>query len=342
VNTEASHKNEYGGIDRFRIFAAILIVGIHTYPLATISETANFYLIHVLGRVAVPFFLMVTGYFLLPRYFIKSGHDTKPLMKFVKKTGIIYALATLLYLPVSIYAGHYAGGNIFAIAIRNIIFDGTFYHLWYLPAVIVGVLLVYVLRDSLTMAFSVGVLLYIVGLFGDNYYGLISGAAFIGTAYEIGFRFFSFTRNGIFYAPVFLVMGAAAAKPENRIGAKVSIIGLIASLSLMMLEGYLLQRGGVSRHSSMYITLLPAMFFLFNLLLCQKGKASVLLRSISMWVFILHPIFIIAVRGLARSAGLTHILVDNSVVHFIAVCLLTVGASLSCMTGHKRYKGRYV
>ena len=342
MNTGAGLKHGYGGIDRFRIIAALIIVGIHTYPLASVSDAANFYIIHVLGRVAVPFFLMVTGYFLLPRYFVHNERDTKPLIKFIKKTGLIYALATLLYLPISIYAGHYSGGNLFAVIVRNIVFDGTFYHLWYLPASIIGVLLVYALGRvfSFRVTFAIAILLYIVGLLGDNYFGVIYGVPLISNVYDIGFRFFSFTRNGLFYAPIFLVMGAAAAKPENRMKAGASVVGLAVSLSLMIFEGYMLRRSAFSRHSSMYIALLPSMFFLFNLLLAQRGKSSVLLRNISMWVFILHPLFIIVVRGLARVVGLTHLLVENSVIHFSAVCVMSVTASVFCVVLYSRYKER--
>ena len=43
-------------IDRFRLLAAVLVVAIHTGPVATYSAVGDFYLTRVLGRVAVPFF----------------------------------------------------------------------------------------------------------------------------------------------------------------------------------------------------------------------------------------------------------------------------------------------
>ena len=51
-------------LDRFRLLAAVLVVAIHTSPLTTYTALGDFYLTRVLGRVAVPFFLMVSGYFL--------------------------------------------------------------------------------------------------------------------------------------------------------------------------------------------------------------------------------------------------------------------------------------
>ncbi len=56
-----SNRRNYGGLDIFRICAALLVITIHTSPLASVSEGADFFLTRVLARIAVPFFLMVTG-----------------------------------------------------------------------------------------------------------------------------------------------------------------------------------------------------------------------------------------------------------------------------------------
>ena len=55
----------YGGLDRFRILAAILVIAIHTSPLESYSADADFFLTRILARAAVPFFFMVTGQFVL-------------------------------------------------------------------------------------------------------------------------------------------------------------------------------------------------------------------------------------------------------------------------------------
>lgn len=64
---------DYAGIDFFRIIAALLIITIHTSPLLTYSETGDFILTRILARIAVPFFLMTSGFFLISRY----QYDTK-------------------------------------------------------------------------------------------------------------------------------------------------------------------------------------------------------------------------------------------------------------------------
>jgi len=328
------------GIDRFRQIAALLIVGIHTYPLSSINENLNFFVVNVVSRIAVPFFLMVTGYFLMPQYLSKERSSTEPLLNFIKKTGLFYAIATVLYLPISIYAGYYSNGSITATIFRNIIFDGTFYHLWYLPASIIGVSLLYLLgrRFSIRIVFVISATLYLFGLLGDSYYGLTMKSPLLNSIYNAGFQVFSYTRNGLFYAPVFLAMGALIAKMKYRINVRICLLGFAASMLFMLTEGSALHLSGFQRHDSMYIALLPCMFFLFQLLLLRKGKTRPILRDVTMWIYILHPIFIIAVRGAAKLTGLASLLVDNSVIHYIAVCLLSITFSLIIAKLQQRIK----
>ena len=124
----------YTGIDLFRLVAAILIITIHTSPLASFTATGDFILARILARVAVPFFFMTSGFFLISRY----SRDNKKRKKFVKKTAYIYVLAILIYIPVNIYNGYFNCGSLIPNILKDLFFDGTIYHLWYLPASIFG------------------------------------------------------------------------------------------------------------------------------------------------------------------------------------------------------------
>ena len=345
--------NKYDGIDFFRMIAAFLAVGAHTYPFSSISNEMNYLFIHIFARIAVPFFMMATGYFLLPRFFdnkyqtklnglndLNDSSDQKSqtgqrsrnkehLNKFIKKTGLLYFGTIILYLPVSIYAGYYSNGNVAGTFIRNLVFDGTFYHLWYLPAVILGVTLIYILslKCSLRLTFGITVILYILGILGDNYYGIIEKIPVMHALYETGFHVFSYTRNGLFYAPVFLTMGALiAARQEKQNHPRFNMVGFIICMILMATEGMLLRHFAIPRHTSMYLMLLPCMYFLFGFVKSHTGKRSLFMRDTSMWIYILHPLVIIAIRGGARIIGLTDLFVENSIVFFIFVC----GLSLIC------------
>lgn len=88
-------------LDRFRLLAAFLAVCNHTAPLAGLAPEADFWLTRVLARIAVPFFLMVSGYFL-------SRDGWRGTGRFLKRTLTLYAAAVLLYLPLNWYNGGFS------------------------------------------------------------------------------------------------------------------------------------------------------------------------------------------------------------------------------------------
>ncbi|HBA96906.1 MAG TPA: hypothetical protein DCZ23_02250, partial [Lachnospiraceae bacterium] len=58
----------YTGIDNFRLAAALLVIAIHTSLFKSFSETGDFIFTKIIARVAVPFFFMASGFFLVSRY----------------------------------------------------------------------------------------------------------------------------------------------------------------------------------------------------------------------------------------------------------------------------------
>ena len=313
----------YGGLDAFRILAALLVVAIHISPLTTYSAAGDFFLTRCLARVAVPFFFMVTGHFVLGQ--VLEGKGTfAPLGRQVRKILLLYLVAVVLYLPIGWYAGHYQDLRLLD-GVRLLVFDGTFYHLWYFPACAMGLLVVYGLSRVFRgrgLWVAVG-MLYAIALLGDSYYGLTAQIAPLASLYEAGFHLFSYTRNGLFMAPLFLLLGAQMGKRGPAPLPWAAGLGLAFSLALMTGEGFLLRHLGLQRHDSMYLLLPLVMCFLYRLLLAWPAKAPAACRTLSTWVYILHPAMLVVLRGGAKVVGLTEILVGNSLVQYLMVCLLS-------------------
>ncbi len=342
-----SNRRNYGGLDIFRICAALLVITIHTSPLASVSEGADFFLTRVLARIAVPFFLMVTGQFVAAGFLNPSVRTTARLHKFLQKTMLLYVFCILLYLPVGIYAGHYTDMTV-GTALRMVIFDGTFYHLWYFPACILGIFLVNLMSRFLSLRSMtiMSAVLYIIGLFGDSYYGLAEKVPALETVYGALFQLFSYTRNGLFMAPLFLVMGmwmAVGAEQEDGLFASpvFRFGGLAVSFAAMTGEAFTLRHFQMQRHDSMYFALVPVMFFLYKCLLYPQAASKKELRNAASWIYILHPAFIVVVRGIAKPLKMTGILVDNSLIHYIAVALLSTAAGffISYVSGKAKFIG---
>ena len=319
----------YGGLDRFRLIAAFFVVAIHTSPLASISDTADFALTRVVGRVAVPFFFMATGFFLLPNAKDKKlVPDQKRMLGFLKKTAILYGAASLLYLPVIVYAGGLGEPDILSL-LKDIVFDGTFYHLWYFPAAILGALLLWGLLQSKKSGLVLGIALglYLIGLLGDSYYGVTQAVAPLKTLYDGIFACADYTRNGLFFAPIFLLLGGMMGAQKQPWPLRICLPGFGVSLALLFVEAFLLRAAQWQRHDSMYILLLPCMVFLFQCLLHWSCEPKKSLRTFSLLLYVIHPMIVVCIRGFARLTGMRAILVDNHLIHFIAV--LSVSCALS-------------
>lgn len=304
---------QFAALDDVRLLAAVLVVAIHTSPLASYSGTADFLLTRVVGRIAVPFFFMTTGHFL-------SRNGWQGLLRFWKRMAALYGAAILLYLPLNLYMGGFTVSE----GLRKLLAEGTLYHLWYFPAVLLGTAIAAGLsRLGMRAAIPAAFLLYLIGLGGDSYYGLAVRIPGLQPFYDVLFCLFDHTRNGIFFAPLFLLLGEAGWSCR----LKVSVPCALASLTAMSGEALLLRGLGVQRHDSMYLLLPLVMVFLFSLLLqCNRGRNPAARRS-SLWIYLLHPWVIVLVRGAAELLGWERWLVDNSLLHFLAVLLGSAAAA---------------
>lgn len=300
-------------MDGFRLFAALLVVANHTSPLASCTAAGDFWLCRVLARVAVPFFLMTSGHFL-------ARGDWTGTRRLMKKAAVLYGVCVLLYLPLNWYAGQLSWPDF----LRRLVADGTFYHLWYFPALLLGLPIArWLSRLRSKTALAIGGVLYLIGLGGDSYYGLAVQLPGLEDFYGGIFQVFSYTRNGVFFAPLFLLLGALSCRWTPRHPA----FGTAAALVLMTAEAFWLQNVGAPRHDSMYLSLPLVMLCLFSLLLTHNSGERRDLRAISTLVYLLHPWCIVLIRWSSQAIGLEALFVDNSLVHFLSVAALSLCAA---------------
>ena len=347
-------RKAYTGIDCFRFAAALLVVAIHTSPLASYSSAGDFFLTRIAARVAVPFFFMTSGFFLISRY----AKDNEKLWAFLRKTAWIYGFSIVLYLPLNVYNGYRIGRgssipkgqHLLPGILKDLLFDGTMYHLWYLPASMLGACLAWAMvrKWGLKKSFVPAGILYLIGLFGDSYYGIAAKIPFLEKMYTEIFEISDYTRNGIFFAPVFFILGGIAAdqtaKAENHFGAGKQhlaeiqdesdpgekrfsakyLAGFGISFLLMGMEGMTLHTFKMQRHDSMYVFLLPCVYFLFRWLTFWRGRRREWLRMSALVMYLIHPMVIVAVRLLGKMTGLQAFLIENSLLHFLAVSTVSV------------------
>ncbi len=338
---DRKQQKELAALDDFRMVAALLVIAIHTSPLESVSAEGDFFLTRVLARMAVPFFLMVTGQFVLGPVMRGEADAYPKVLRFAKKTALLYALTSLAYLPLGIYAGYYENLDVFA-ALRLLVWDGTFYHLWYFPAVLLGMLLVCALLQCFSGRICLGIAaaLYGLGLLGDSYWGLTQQVAWLQDGYEWLFSVFSHTRNGLFLAPLFLLLGARAGEGKQTAQRWPWLACFVVSFAGMTAEAFWLRAQGWQRHDSMYVFLPVVMLCLYRLLLTLRVQtpAAARFRAASMWIYLVHPAVIVLVRGMAKLHPALHILADHALLHYVLVSLLSVAMGLVAAGRKGRYK----
>ena len=139
-------KKQYAAVDIAKYVSALLVVCIHTFPFIDINEMLNTYFIQTICCLAVPFFFMISGYFLF-RKIRNEEEDKDVLKKYLFRLLKIYLIWTVIYLPYTIYNYVQAQSGWMGIFsyLRDFLLNGSYYHLWFLPALMTGTLIVYYL-----------------------------------------------------------------------------------------------------------------------------------------------------------------------------------------------------
>lgn len=302
-------------IDVLRFLCTLFVVAIHVYPFTFLGEDIDYMITRVFFRIAVPIFLMITGYYLLP----KSLEHKKKLILYTKKILSLYFISILIYLPFLFYNGYFKQKSMLSF-LQDIFINGTFYHLWYFPALLLGIWITYFLLKKYKQN-QVGIvvfLFYLIGIFGDSYYGIIKDIALLRDFYDVLFTFSTYTRNGLFYVPIFLFIGYLIAKKEEQTIQSMPLL-FLSGIALLC-EGGILYFNEIPKHNSMYFSLLPFSYFFFSFVIANRGGNHTNLRAFASWIYILHPIFIILAHFMAKRIPI----LNHSFVHYGFVLLLTI------------------
>lgn len=321
-------RNNYTAIDIVKFICAILVIGIHTGPLLSINEGANFLLVQGLGRIAVPFFFTASSFF----FFLKID-DQLPLSdqrnlivlkRYLSRLLKLYLVWTILYFPLVILQWFHGGFHWISVIryFRDLFFTGSYYHLWFLPALMFATFLVYWLlqrmrkKDLLLLSF----LCYLLGMLVNVYGDFLLTLPIINVIVQWYLKVFVTTRNGLFFAFIFVVIGYFLAKKKRQIPILHLRIGLFITVFLYFIEVYFLQFIGYNHDlTCMYLMLIPLIYYLFVFLLCyQDHHNTKRLRSMSTLIYVGH---LYVVEIIARVPFLH----ANSLLYFIVV---TIGSIL--------------
>ena len=252
-----------------------------------LSHTTNGIIAETIGRWAVPFFMVVTGYF----YFLNPNHDR--LIHIIKNLLALWLVWMVVYIPNGIYSLMGLGvKQIISKLIWSIIGFSVFYvGSWYLPAAAFGIWVVDYLNKrqlpivrNLLAAFSL-----FLGCVSSSYAGFHLGK--LSTIHWC---------DSIFIGILWMTLAYYIAKYHRQIQLHFhSFIWIIVGLGLTLLERFLVLKTGLCpdhKLTDMHITLPISIVLLFGFVLGNpwhvKTQTAFFFRNFATLLFFTQFMFL--------------------------------------------------
>lgn len=297
-------QRQYYGLDVAKFISALLVISIHTAPFIQVNETANFILVQIVARLAVPLFFLISGFLFFhkidPKRGCKDAQNLAHLKTYVLHILRIYIMWSLLYLPILMFSWWKEGFAYTMLLryLRDFLFTGSYYHLWFLPALCVSVPLVYFFytKCSRKLMFFIALLLYSIGMLMNVYGDVLQTIPAIAGLYEGYLEIFVTARNGLFFGFMFVALGAILQNIDSTSYKKTWLLYFVVTFAGLIGECFLLQMYGFMHNlTSMYMMLIPCVVCLFGWLLSISMKAShryARLREMSLYMYVGHIFFV--------------------------------------------------
>lgn len=301
------HQN-YNFIDVVKLVCAALVVAIHVPPLTSVNWVLNFAVVNFISRIAVPYFFVSSAYFVFKKaYNTPDGNlDRSVIFAYVKKILRLYIIWSVIYAPFE-YRNllELSGGatvlQFLKYYIIKFIFSASYGHLWYLNAVIVAYILLFLMlaadiKPAFIACFSL--LMYCIGLCAQSWFGFIEPLRQYPRLWSVLIlpgKIFTTSRNGLCEGLLFVVIGRFFAVYDIRMKLKTAVICFAGSFMLFAAEVFTLFRLAWIREYDMFFGIVPTVFFLFyislNISLPNK-KIYRKMRILSALVYFSHMIFV--------------------------------------------------
>ena len=293
-------------ISFFQYLFAIAVILVHSGRL-TSYEPLHFGLKSMLGRLAVPFFIVCASFFL--KQSLGNSQKMKAYLVKIVKTYLFWSFVYLPYAWVFFSSLHLPVYLFPAGVLIALIYLGMCYQLWYIPAFLLGLFLVNQLVKRLGMVWTgfLALLLYCWGLI-ETYSAYLDTTSLL-KGYQLYSNLFFTARNGLFYTPIFIYMGYYLYDHFHAQAFRIYRWQKLAlAFGLLCLEGIIIfQHQGIDKN---FFFLLPfvTVYFVNACLRSSFLKSYNLqyLKQMSIALYFSHPIFIEWARYGFSSLPLTY------------------------------------
>lgn len=226
---------------------------------------------------------------------------------------------------------------------------GSYWQLWYLGATAVAVAIVAFFlkkRFSIVKILIIGIVLYLLGLLGQTYFGLIRPlkvcAPELWHILKVVKDFMQTTRNGVFEGVLFVAIGMFFAYRPIRVQRGLAIVFILLSFGAFLVEVLLIDFFRLARACDMYLCLIPVVFWLFYVVIHEEVPASgvyLKLRTMSMLIFYIHVWVDKVIGFILKMVSEEH---AQSALRFLLTLILSLAGSVFIINIAKIEKFKWI
>ncbi len=293
-------------IDISKFILSLLVIAIHVNPFGKGPEKN---LIFPLARIAVPMFFIVSGYFLFSKLRREKDHRSV-IKRFCSRNIKLYFTWFILLFPITMQIRGYSQMEVSQAVkkiIKQFLFGSTFRASWYLSALVIGSLLIWILSKWLNnkQILLLGICAYILCCLTSNYFGFFEKGSVVYTIRKLypGTIYNSFPAS-----IVWIAMGKIFAEQETH--RKSRVPWLIICLLLLFAEKGLLDQLVEVKKNDCYFMLLPVCWLLFEAILniqLPKMRFAADIKAFSTISYCMH-----ASLGVVLNVILKNYVIDTS------------------------------
>lgn len=345
IERNAKHSAEekhvyYENLDIIRFLFAIIVLIAHMRPFLGYNYHLDIAFNNIISRICVPIYFITTGYFCAK----KQRNNPDYIKQYIKAMLPVYIVWSILYIPFGIEAISMMGIPKVAFPVALLVaffYIGTYYHLWYFPALFLALLVLDRWRKhfSLRSLLVIGLLLLCFGA-TETYFGMLPDGLqyFLSTFY---FKIFYTTRNflffGLFYVTLGYVIGSKSVSYVSYCYLK-----LLFSCMLLVMEALILQSFD-RLDSNIMLACVPLTYYLFLILIHSKPmisyKPKIPYRDLYKYYYFLHPAVIYLTALMFHSY--TNVFNGHYWVQLLIVILLVHGLTVFIIYMKKKFPHRF-
>lgn len=341
--TLTGKRRRYPALDIAKFLCALMILFYHYFsehgPVPGIIEEAL-----SLYAVAVALFMCISGFLIFDKLEGVTGTVNRwnCVKKQVKRILTIYLLWSIPYLIYSVSEWNHISFSFVAWQVQGWIFRSTFYTIWFMPVLAVGLVLTFWLNEKLPKQITLvlAILMYITGALMTTYSWLGNMTPGFEPVAIFASTWLGGGRGWLFFAFPLIMLGKLMVRMKKKIKMIPMLILAFLFMFCMLIEALVLRHFVGHTGIDMAIFMIPTVFCVLGFLITLElpdCEITVWMRKMSTLIFMSQRIFLTVLPAILPN-GLVALVFLNNWIGAVIVCGMTLLFSNFIMQLSKKYK----